>query len=64
MKQAFTIPATKLVTVKYAVNGVNYSATIPNPNTNDGLAMAMMKKRVGMSQIRGVSEYVPNVARG
>jgi len=51
MKLAFTLPETPTLRVIYTRGGTNYSATIPNPRTADGLLATMLARHVGSSQI-------------
>ena len=57
MKIAFNLPKTEKVIVEYVSNGVKYSAIIVNPKDNDSLAVAMLSKKIGMSQIRDVQPF-------
>lgn len=51
MKTSFTYPTTPTVKVIFNRDGVNYSATIPNPHNDDGLVVAMLPKKVGVSSV-------------
>lgn len=56
------IPSSRLVQVIYMRGSVKQSAVIPNPRTNDGLIVAMLKKQIGSSQIQrvdAVKEWAP-----
>lgn len=53
-KIAFALPKTQFSAVFYDSNGVRYSAVIQTPRNNDELADIMLKKKVGMSQLRFV----------
>ena len=61
MKIAFNLPETPKCTVEYVSNGVKYSTILSTPRDNDALAIAMLDKKVGMSQIRNVSPFTPRV---
>lgn len=63
MKIAFNIPQSQKIRVEYVRGSTKYSAVIPRPQNNDELACVMLKRQVGMSQIRSVNEFVPNVVR-
>lgn len=61
MKLAFAMPTSPLIRVEYMVGNVKYATTIPNPKSNDSLAIEMLKKKVGMSQIKDVLPLMLNV---
>ena len=54
MKTLFLIPSTPLVRVTYKRDGTLYGAIIPNPQSNDGLCVALLKRKVGMGQVERV----------
>lgn len=51
----FALPATPLVMVRYVRGGVNYDAVMPNPRTNERLQEVLLKRNVGISQVRYVA---------
>jgi len=64
MKTIFTIPTTQKIKVIYVKGDTKYSATIPRPANNDELACVMLARKVGMSQVRYLQAFVPNVTAG
>ena len=52
---AFALPATPLVKVSYMRDGVKYEAVMTNPRSNERLKEIMLKRNVGLSQIRFVA---------
>jgi len=58
----FSIPDSRLVSVKFLRDGTKYSATIPKPPSYDALLVAMLKRKVAARMIVGVDavkEFAP-----
>lgn len=51
----FILPNSPRVQVFYRANGVNYVANIATPVSQSALQMAMLARKVGMSQITKIA---------
>ena len=56
-KIAFAIPTSRLVKVHYSKAGIKYAAIIPNPRNTGGLILAMLSRKIGLSQIHRLAEH-------